>query len=193
MIISDKFIFSHVPRTGGTSIHSILSNYGETPTSSDFPHPIHVPWKFIAEMVNLDDYFTFCFIRNPWDRTLSQYTNYMSSPSRINKYLPFVMFCNVDTCTDLIYPNTKARSMGGIRNFYDFVHVDGKLVVDKIYRYEELRLAWGVIQYRLGIKKALPRLNSTNHTHYRDYYNDETKNIIAEKYKWAIDYFGYTF
>ena len=191
MIVTDSFIFTHTPRTGGYSMQTVFDRYGETPTSSDFPHPNHVPWKCLDKILDLDKYFKFCFIRNPWERTLSQYSHYMKRKAPSDG-LPFNEYCSVDARTDLIYPNTKSRKIG-IRNFYDFVHIDGKLIPDKIYKYERIRLAWDVIRYRTGIKEDLPHINGSTHTHYRDYYNEGTRDIIAKKYDWAIKRFGYTF
>jgi hypothetical protein len=33
----------------------------------------------------------------------------------------------------------------------------------------------------------------TDHLHYSNYYNEETKEVIAKAFAWDIDHFGYEF
>ena len=65
---------------------------------------------------------------------------------------------------------------------------DGKLVTDKIYRFEDL----GELEQDLNLK--LECLNaSLREGHYRDYYDQETREWVAKTYAEDIERFGYTF
>jgi hypothetical protein len=60
-----KFIFVHVPKTGGTSIESLLDLSGaKHNTARQYRNFFPDVWK---------RYFSFAFVRNPWDRVLSFY------------------------------------------------------------------------------------------------------------------------
>ena len=58
-----KFIFIHVYRTGGSSIDRAFGG-----TTKGFQ--THTK---LEEVPNWNDYFSFGFVRNPWDRTVSSY------------------------------------------------------------------------------------------------------------------------
>ena len=86
MIISHKpkFIFVHIPRTGGTSTREVLKNYGGVryishEKLSDLKRVKldHQKEKAAGiENLNLEDtkdYFKWTRVRNPWDRLVSIY------------------------------------------------------------------------------------------------------------------------
>ena len=71
----------------------------------------------------------------------------------------------------------------------------GKINMDFIGRFENLQNDICKLQDYLAIKQ-LPmstNVNSSKHKHYREYYNDETRKIIAKRFERDLDYFGYTF
>lgn len=63
MIYTDKYIFVHVPKTGGQSISNALGNHKKREQST------HTPLRCVEK----GDRFAFGFIRNPWARMVSLY------------------------------------------------------------------------------------------------------------------------
>ncbi len=61
-------------------------------------------------------------------------------------------------------------------------------------RFETLEKSMREICEKIGEKyTGLPHVNKTQRGKYREYYTNETKNIIAEKFKKEIELFDYKF
>ena len=70
----------------------------------------------------------------------------------------------------------------------------GKILVDFIGKFENLETDFKYICKKININEVkLPHKNKTIRKNYREYYNENTKNIIADWYKKDIDYFKYKF
>ena len=108
-----KFIFIHIQKTAGTSISNSLFQLDGTKSVGN-PHCFvnHV------KVVNPENYYKFCFVRNPWDRLVSWYTmlqkkgihndwsNYILSNSN-----SFSEFLNL---TDIIYETSPGEKFADV-------------------------------------------------------------------------------
>lgn len=70
---------------------------------------------------------------------------------------------------------------------------DGEVLVDFVGRFENLESDFNRISDQIGISNQLPHINKTTHTKYRDYYNDETKDLVRSIALRDIEMFDYKF
>ena len=95
-----------------------------------------------------------------------------------------------ETFNDFILNKSKSYRWGGDnQSQHNFTKC-----CDFIGRYENLQEDFNIICDKIKIpRQELPHFNKTKHKHYTEYYDDETREIVAEKYAKDIEYFGYKF
>jgi hypothetical protein len=67
--------------------------------------------------------------------------------------------------------------------------------VDFVGRVENFVHDVNVVREKVGLERVeeLPRANKSSHGHYSDYYDDQTRDRVAELYAMDIEEFGYAF
>ena len=68
-----------------------------------------------------------------------------------------------------------------------------RLQMDFVGRMENLEHDFRLVAERLGIDAVLPKVNVGNHRDYRQYYDAETRPLVARVYRKDIALFDYDF
>lgn len=171
-----QFIFIHVPKTAGTSVGRALK--AAVPAGWR-PGP-HIPAYTVLEIRR--DWFSFAFVRNPWDRMVSLWR--FAGPDKTLR--EFIIFSRVEP-----RPFSEPFKMQQTWFINDQM---GKPLVSFIGRFEQLHTDFSHVCHEIGIEvPTLGHFNRTEHTNYRDYYDAETREMMAADYAQDIDTFGYRF
>lgn len=154
-----RCFFVHVPKNGGTSIERTLAAPNQTVGGHSTAGAMRKKWP--AEWA---EWFSFAIVRDPVDRFLSAWSYLRQEPVHpahnnaiVHELDTLNKFCaRLEAQPDLIHSMVhlipQARFLQGI---------SGQILVEKVYRFEELDLAWKDICARLGVDKKLPHLNKS--------------------------------
>tara|TARA_B100001248_G_C27342578_1_gene437057 strand:- start:509 stop:1132 length:624 start_codon:yes stop_codon:yes gene_type:complete len=199
-----EFIFIHIPKCAGTSIEcALLKAHGVIGKPTDDQKQefgiwykqsgIDIHHRKIDEYDDIYEkkYFTFTFVRNPWERFLSEYfyikRNQFNRSDFSNQYPTFKHFVKNNGIKYCYY----AHDFHQIDFVFNSNH--GKLA-NFVGRVENMQYDFNYVCGKIGLPKIeLPYNNPTKHKHYTEYYDDETREIVAKKYEKDIEYFGYEF
>ena len=134
--------------------------------------------KWRKEFDCIEDFFKFGVVRNPWDRAISYYFYGKNQSFDKNKFINKL--------------NTEILNRSCASYFHVKKYNECKL--DYVMRFENLQQDFDIVCDKIGIpKQQLPHANKTEHKHYTEYYDEETKQFVAKKYARDIELFGYKF
>jgi chondroitin 4-sulfotransferase 11 len=200
MIVNDKykFLFIHIQKTAGTSVTDMLNSIKYTQKEKS-------DHSFIADFSgDLSKYFKFCFVRNPWERLVSWYSM-INERGPINDFHNYVLsnsnnFSDFLNLTDIIYEKNNVETSKNYSypkslafNQLDYISDGKEILVDFVGRFEKISEDITYVKNVIGIDYQFQHLNKTNHTKYREYYNDNDAEKVYNLYERDIKYFGYEF
>lgn len=209
-----KFLFVHIPKTGGTSVRAALkpilyrdpwywlmwfpqrlSHATGHRTVTKFPRHARIiaaremlPYEIFSGLLK------FSVVRNPWDMQVSSYFHLQREhPEVLQGLESFSAFVahKLDTsrapCPLLDISGTP--QVGYLRD------MEGKLLVDELIRFETLQEDCGRVFAKLGLKASrFPhKRKGKRDADFRRYYDDATAERVANWYAEDIRAFGYRF
>lgn len=208
-----KFVFIHIYKTAGTSIAKALAPYNVSRHKQrtarllkrfDAPFPMawdaglsveHKTARAAREQLGpeiYDDFFSFSFVRNPWDWQVSIYHHVLRNKNHRQHKL-FVRLGSFDRYIQwLCERRVKGRDD---RCQAAFLCDDrGRQLVDYVGKFESLAEDFAKVCRQIGVSPKLPKLNSSRiKQDYRRFYSGRTMDLIACKYAEDIHRFDYRF
>ena len=229
-----KFIFCHNQKSAGTSMGSSLmsigsnqyisNNFSEGPVSEtinlipameyNFPPNKHMEMSRYKQFFNIDDFFTFGFVRNPMDRAFDLYMQQLKFFLDDQSISSDFIYDNQDKIT-LTVDEGLSKSLGlavGMYkfNFEFFIKVyllkfgslqqkqfcdkDNNILCKFIGRFENLQEDWHKVCDKIGIGRI--KLSTKNKSNigqytYSDFFTSDLKEFFIENYKHEFEVFGY--
>jgi hypothetical protein len=200
MPISHKYkvIFVHIPKTAGTSVEKFL----EIPGLSEEhlrSHKISIidgikyaPQHLTANMIKThdlvkdywDNYFKFSIVRHPYTRALSEYFWRKGKTGQNLRFNPteFSSFLNL----------LKERKSDHDLSQYDYLYNNGKLLVDNVGKYEDLKTSINTLCKYINESKDFPiTQKSSNKNSYINFLTSKHKDKIIELYNKDFEFFNY--
>ena len=213
-MISHKYkcIFIHIPKTAGTSIYSLFTDIGKL----DWKQPnydvlfgwcpkrkMHLQHATPQQLIETDliseadwkNYYKFTFVRNPWDKSFSDYfwmmkdrkvkdsfKNYITASGDFDKYLNKPV--NMEYRGDHLLPQIEFLKCEKFEN------------LDFVGRFENLNRDMEIIRKKIGMPSKFDQhlqKNIKKHSHYSKFYNNSRKKLVIGKYKEDIHKLGYGF
>ncbi|EAL0655684.1 sulfotransferase family 2 domain-containing protein [Campylobacter coli] len=188
-----KCIFIHVPKVAGSSIERVIYQTDKWLVghvkASDYT-------KFDKD--KFDSYFSFGFVRNPYDRVVSAY-HYLKNDSPDPCDIKWGrLHINNLTFEEFILSLQDEEFKEEIlsKNHFSFQYKylcdkNMNILVNFIGRFEKLDNDFKKILNILRRKDSLVHINKSKHLNYRDYYNSQTYKIIREIYRDDFEIFDY--
>jgi len=205
IVSTKKYVFIKVFKTGGTTIWRELrkNDSGARTISSPRLPPIpskrvrgpdfsqkahHVESSWMKENVfpklglDWDEYFKFGFVRNPWDREISNYF-FNNRTLKPPKDISFKEWLNISLRKD------------GIIHDQNTPQCDYLTDVDYIARFENYAEEVKYLFNRIGVPMSQPLMHlfKTEHKPYWEYYDDADIMKVHQWYEKDIEMYNYEF
>lgn len=207
-----KIIFIHIPKCAGSSIKDYYFNspqldwktpnydllYGWCPKRKI--HLQHATSKQLLETELISEqvfktYFKFTFVRNPYDRSYSDYL-WVQKDRKIKGSFKDYIFAKGPFEQILRNSNYKEYRGDHLRPQTDFFYTEGDYQINFLGRFETLKNDLKLLNQELGFQKPFNQHSKKNKkrlSHYSLFYTGSKKRWVNDKYKKDLSALNYTF
>lgn len=188
-----KCIFVHIPKCAGISVSkSLFNNLGGG-------HLSIMDYQLIYGQSKFKDFFTFTFVRNPWDRVFSAY-NFLNKGGfdKADKLWAEENLSCFNSFNQFVCTWVTEKNIYSWNHFipqYRFVcDPYGNIKVNFIGRFESIENDFKYISQKINCNDYLEHTNKSNNSMaYKEFYTKKSIEIIRNIYTKDIELFGYNF
>lgn len=176
----NKILFIHVPKCAGSSIKIWMKHI----SGKCFQKGGHPTYDYYSKKYNVQDYYKFTMVRNPYDRVVSAYC-YLKKGGRGSRH-DVAARDELKDCTFLQFAKKidhfKQKYIHFREQMYFIKDVSNYDVIGRVENVEQLI---NTLRRDLNITHddQIPNVNMTGHQQYKSYYDDEIYDIISHAYK----------
>ncbi|MBC8266070.1 MAG: sulfotransferase family 2 domain-containing protein [Flavobacteriales bacterium] len=186
-----KTIFIHIPKTAGTSL--VKAVFGNVKGGG---HRKCSFYKYILAE-NFDEYFKFCFVRNPYNRLFSSYKFLEKGGMNIHDKRALEIYLRkYKDFEDFVLNGLNKKIMFEIMHFIpqtEFIcDKNGKLLVDFVGRFENLEKDIEILSGLLQKKIDLPHLNKNKNKQIQGVYTMKMKEKVKKLYAKDFEILDYS-
>jgi hypothetical protein len=207
MIISHqhRFVFAAIPKTGTHSVRQALREHLSEAdleqvglfVNKRFPFEElaaikhgHITLEQIRPFIGEEafaDYLKFAFVRNPFDRFVS-YCAFMTRANGAFERDPQRVM------RQILFEAPPMQHILFVPQHTFVTDTEGRMLADTVGRVEDMQASYEDICARIGIPaRPLDQVNSSRRGSYRDYYDQQLIDGVAELYRRDLELFGYQF
>ncbi len=187
---TSKTIFIHIPKTAGMSLAQAI--YGDVVGSA---HRKVSFFRYILKK-ELDDYFKFCFVRDPYDRLYSAYKFLEKGGVNHHDKRAFDRFLSrYKNFEDFVINGLSNKVMNEIIHLVpqiDFIcDKKGKILVDYIGKFENLQIEIKTLSEKLNKEIILSHLNLNKKKSFDKVFTDKMRKRVRKLYAKDFEILGY--
>jgi len=206
----NQFLFIHIPKCAGTSIEKFFGYDYDRKIYIEHKylqinHPKHLSlnnYEYIFNKELINKIYKFTFIRNPFDFIVSLYNYTMYSDKvmwngikdfEYKKNIPFIEY--IKYIYNLKYFKEKSPNQVVTYSYNYYIETKNNNM-DFIGRYENLYDDFKIVCNELNIINSdLPFNNKSkvNDVNYKNYYNNESKDLVYKIFKDELKKYKYDF
>jgi hypothetical protein len=216
MLMTSHFVFLHVPRTAGSFLRKLC--FEQLPSSAFIPNDLARDSRFVELADDFSDLPAFAIVRNPWDWYVSWYHNMTQvRPQQRSGPIWETAFSRGESdfattvrraCSGEGFQSPRTSELMSARGVDHYTALHWWVTDDEsgdgaeILRFERLREDFEAFLIRHGVPadesflaalRSDPPVGASDRGPYPGYYDDELRELVAERAAPLIEAYGYEF